>query len=208
MKIIPTILLVTTTILTAYTTKAQTFKEPIAYQLKNGMNIIISENNRSPKAYSSFTLDVNAFEARKDGVVELLNAILNEHVGENSTISFKDNSGRLATATADLDQDLSYMANLIQNTILDQNSFDTAKAKLLASLKAQDYNYDQTVNENSIKALTLTDVAFFYNQISPEMTYLTIAGDVEVKNARAAAKKAFGNWTNMQQREIELTSIK
>ena len=151
---------------------------------------------------------MNAFEARKDGVVELLNAILNEHVGENSTISFKDNSGRLATATADLDQDLSYMANLIQNTILDQNSFDTAKAKLLASLKAQDYNYDQTVNENSIKALTLTDVAFFYNQISPEKTYLTIAGDVEVKNARAAAKKAFGNWTNMQQREIELTSIK
>ena len=208
MKIIPTILLVTTTILTAYTTKAQTFKEPIAYQLKNGMNIIISENNRSPKAYSSFTLDVNAFEARKDGVVELLNAILNEHVGENSTISFKDNSGRLATAAADLDQDLSYMANLIQNTILDQNSFDTAKAKLLASLKAQDYNYDQTVNENSIKALTLTDVAFFYNQISPEKTYLTIAGDVEVKNARAAAKKAFGNWTNMQQREIELTSIR
>lgn len=39
--------------------------EPVGYRLGNGMNIIISENSRSPKAYSSFTLDAKAFEGKK-----------------------------------------------------------------------------------------------------------------------------------------------
>lgn len=195
MNKIKTILLSSLTILSIYTAKAQTFKEPVSYTLKNGMNIIISENDRSPKAYSSFTLDAKAFEGKKDGVVELLNAVLNEKVEKNSNISFKDNSGKLATAGTNLDQDLTTMASLIQNATLDQKTFNTAKAKLITSLKLQDYDYDQTVNENSINALTLADVQNFYSQISPEKTFLTIAGDVELNTAKASAKKAFGNWS-------------
>jgi len=182
-------------ILSVYTVKAQTFKEPVGYKLKNGMNIIISENDRSPKAYSSFTLDATAFKDKKDGVVELLNAVLNENVSKNSNISFNDNSGKLATSNTDLDKDLSAMAALVQNATIDQKTFNTAKAKLLTSLKLQDYDYDQTVNEKSVNALTLADVQDFYSQITPEKTFLTIAGDVELSTAKTAAKKAFGNWT-------------
>lgn len=181
-------------LLSMYASKAQTFKEPIAYQLKNGMNILISENSRSPKAYSSFTLDASAFETKKDAVVELLNGVLNASAAEHANISFNDNSGKLATAPANLIQDLSAMANIIQHAVLDQSSFDKAKNKLLLSLKEQDYNYDQTVNEHSVNALTLTDVTLFYNQISPEKTYLTIAGNVQTKTAKIAVKKAFGEW--------------
>ena len=195
MNKIKTTLLSSLMILSIYSAKAQTFKEPVSYTLKNGMNIIISENDRSPKAYSSFTLDAKAFEGKKDGVVELLNAVLNEKVEKNSNISFKDNSGKLATASTNLDQDLTTMASLIQNATLDQKTFNTAKAKLITSLKLQDYDYDQTVNENSINALTLADVQSFYSQISPEKTFLTIAGDVELNTAKASAKKAFGNWS-------------
>jgi predicted Zn-dependent peptidase len=206
MNKIKTIALSTLSILSVYTAKAQTFKEPVGYKLKNGMNIIISENDRSPKAYSSFTLDAKAFEGKKDGVVELLNAVLNENVIKNPNISFKDNSGKLATATADLDKDLTTMASLIQNATIDQKTFDAAKAKLMASLKSQDYDYDQTVNEKSINALTLEDIKSFYSQISPEKTFLTIAGDVELSSAKLSAKKAFGNWNKTQ--EITLTSAK
>lgn len=194
MNTIKTITLSALIILSAFTANAQSFKEPVAYKLKNGMNIIISENDKSPKAYSSFTLDSKSFEDKKDGVVELLNAVLNESVSKNANISFKDNSGKLATANADLDQDLTKMAALIQNATIDQKTFNVAKAKLITSLKLQDYDYDQTVNENSINALTLADVQNFYNQISPEKTFLTIAGDVELATAKASAKKAFGNW--------------
>jgi len=194
MNTIKTIALSTLSLLSVYTAKAQTFKEPVDYKLKNGMNIIISENDRSPKAYSSFTLDAKAFENKKDGVVELLNAVLNESVAKNANISFKDNSGKLATSNSDLEQDLTKMAALIQNATLDQKTFDTAKAKLITSLKLQDYDYDQTVNEKSINALTLADVQSFYNQISPEKTFLTIAGDVQLSTAKASAKNAFGSW--------------
>eukprot|EP01012_Entosiphon_sulcatum_P015011 TRINITY_DN20044_c0_g1_i1.p1 TRINITY_DN20044_c0_g1~~TRINITY_DN20044_c0_g1_i1.p1 ORF type:complete len:207 (+),score=28.45 TRINITY_DN20044_c0_g1_i1:139-759(+) len=185
-------------ILGALTTKAQTFKEPVGYKLKNGMNIIISENDRSPKAYSSFTLDSKAFEGKKDGVVELLNAVLNERVSKNANISFNDNSGKLATASADLDKDLTEMASLIQKATIDQKTFNTAKAKLITSLKAHDYDYDQSVNETSINALTLADVQNFYSQISPEKTFLTIAGNVELNAAKSSAKKAFGNWSKTE----------
>ena len=206
MNKIKTITLSTVAILSVYTAKAQTFKEPVGYKLKNGMNIIISENDRSPKAYSSFTLDAKAFNTKKDGVVELLNAVLNENVSKNENISFKDNSGKLATSSNDLEKDLTKMASLIRNATIDQKTFNTAKAKLLASIKLQDYDYDQTVNENSINALTFDDVKNFYNQISPEKTFLTIAGDVELNTAKASAKKAFGNWNRTQ--EPALTAAK
>jgi len=194
MNTIKTITLSVLILLSVYNVNAQTFKEPVGYKLKNGMNIIISENDKSPKAYSSFTLDAKAFEDKKDGVVELLNAVLNESVGKNANINFKDNSGKLATTNSDLEQDLVKMAALIQNATLDQKTFNTAKAKLITSLKLQDYDYDQTVNENSINALTLADVQSFYNQISPEKTFLTIAGDVQLSTAKTSAKNAFGNW--------------
>jgi len=197
MNKIKTITLLSVAILSIYTANAQTFKEPVGYKLKNGMNIIISENNKSPKAYSSFTLDTQAFNEKKDGVVELLNAVLNETVSKNKSISFKDNSGKLATASTDFERDLTEMAFLIQSATIDQKTFNIAKAKLLTSIKLQDYDYDQTVNENSINALTLADVQDFYSQISPEKTFLTIAGDVELNTAKASAKRAFGNWNRI-----------
>ncbi|QXU39970.1 hypothetical protein [Pedobacter sp. D749] len=206
MNRIKTIAILAFAIFSAYTAGAQTFKEPVSYKLKNGMNIIISENNRSPKAYSSFTLDAQAFSNQKDGVVELLNAVLNENVCKNANISFKDNSGKLATASADLGKDLTEMASLIRNATIDQKTFNIAKAKLITSLQANDYDYDQSVNENSINALTLADVKSFYSQISPEKTFLTIAGDVELNTAKASAKKAFGNWNRIQ--EPALTAAK
>ncbi|WP_426330159.1 hypothetical protein [Pedobacter sp. R-06] len=173
--------------------------EPVGYRLGNGMNIIISENSRSPKAYSSFTLDAKAFEGKKDGIVELFNAVLNENTGKSPNISFKDNSGRLATSSTDFDKDLALMASLIRNAVLDQKDFNAAKAKLIASLKSQDYDYDQTVNEKSVNALSLEDIKNFYDRISPEKTFLTIAGDIDLSSARSSAKKAFGNWNKMQE---------
>jgi predicted Zn-dependent peptidase len=115
MNKIKAIVLLALSIQSIYTAKAQTFKAPVGYKLKNGMNIIISENDRSPKAYSSFTLDAKAFKDKKDGVVELLNAVLNENVSKNPNISFNDNSGKLATDNTDLDKDLSAMASQNRN---------------------------------------------------------------------------------------------
>ncbi|KLT65684.1 insulinase family protein [Pedobacter sp. BMA] len=204
MNTIKTLLLTSLSIFTIVTSNAQSFKEPVAFKLKNGMNIIVSENTRSPKAYASFTLDAKDFEGKKAGVVELLNAVLNENVAKNSNISFKDNSGKLAVATANLDEALSAMAALIQHASINQQNFNAAKAKLLTSIKAKDYDYDQSVNEESISALSLSDVKAFYAEVSPEKTYLTIAGDVELNNAKASAKKAFGNWATYSNQESSI----
>ncbi|WP_316806395.1 insulinase family protein [Pedobacter agri] len=178
---------------------AQTFKEPVSFKLKNGMNIIVSESNRSPKAYASFTLDNKAFSNKKDGIVEMLNAVLNENATKNSVLNFRDNGGKLAVPAIDFDKELTNMASILQNANIDQQTFNTAKAKLLTSIKLQDYDYDQTVNETSIGNLTLNDVKEFYNEISPEKTYLTIAGNIELDAAKIAAKKAFATWNNHKQ---------
>jgi len=86
------------------------------------------------------------------------------------------------------------MANVIKHLNIDQKTFDLAKSKLMASLKAMDYDYDSSVNENSISALSLADVQDFYNQITPAKTFITIAGNVNTAEARVSAKKAFGEW--------------
>jgi len=182
-------------ILSAYTSNAQNgMKEPFDYTLKNGMKIIVSENSKSTGAFSSFTLDTKAFHAKKDGIVELLNAVLNENVNENDHILFRDNSGRLSTNNSNLENGLTEMGALIQNATINEKTFNNGKAKLLTSLKMQDYDFDQTVNERSVMALTLADVQAFYKEISPEKTYLTVAGAVELETAKAAVQKAFGNW--------------
>lgn len=195
MNTIKTILFSSLLILTSLSSNAQKgLKEPITFKLKNGMNIIISENGNSPKAYASFTLDSQYFQNNKDGIVVLLNAVLNESMLNNNNISFKDNSGKLSTSKADFDNSLLTMATFLENPTLNQKVFNQAKSKLLLSIKLQDYDYDQSVNENSINSLSLTDVKEFYSQIIPEKTYLTIAGNVEISASKASAKKAFGNW--------------
>ncbi|MFW0716696.1 hypothetical protein [Pedobacter sp. N23S346] len=166
------------------------------------MKIIISENSHSKGAFSSFTLDSKSFQNKKDGIVELLNAVLNESVVKNDNIVFKDNSGRLSTKNADLSQELTKMAAVIQNATINQKTFNIGKAKLLTSLKLKDYDFDQTVNEKSISALSLLDVQAFYNEISPEKTFLTVAGDVNLANAKVAVKNAFGNWKKSGIHEI------
>ncbi|MCZ4245305.1 insulinase family protein [Pedobacter punctiformis] len=202
MSILKKILFTTIIILSVYSSQAQiSFKEPVSYKLKNGMNIIISENNQSAKAFSNFTLDTRNLKNRKDGVIELLMTMIGEGTGKNNNISFKDRTGNISTITANFDEELQNMAAAIQNISFSQNTFNTAKAKLMLSLKAQDYDYDQTVNENSIMALSLADVTDFYNQITPSNFYLTVAGDVHTDEAKTSVKKAFGNWNKKIQKD-------
>ncbi|WP_316802780.1 insulinase family protein [Pedobacter nototheniae] len=203
------ILFTTLITLTLYTGFAQNrFKEPVSYKLKNGMNIIISENDNSEQAYSSFTLDKNAFKNKKDGIVELLNAVLNEGLEKNRGISFRDNSGALSVSKTDFENSLQVMAKIIINTNLTKNTFDIAKAKLLMSLKTQDYDYDETVTAKSIAALSLMDVQEFYNQITPNRTYLTLAGNINTDEAKTAAKKAFGNWNKEIKKTVTIMETK
>lgn len=199
MNTIKTVILSLITLLFTSSINAQSLKEPVNVKLKNGMNIIVSENDRSENAYASFTLDNIAFSNKKDGVVELLNAVLNENVKNKKQLSFSDRSGKLSASPELFDQELSEMAAVLQHANIDQKTFNTAKARLLTSLKQNDYDFDQTVNEASISALSLADVNAFYHDINPENCFLTIAGAVKISSAKEAAKKSFGNWNVSKQ---------
>ncbi|WP_443943919.1 insulinase family protein [Pedobacter sp. AW1-32] len=201
MNTIKTILLSSLTLLSLYNANAQSMKEPVAFKLKNGMNVIVSENSQSAKAYSSFTIDRSAFDTKKDGVLELFIAVLNESVDEKNSIQFTARSGRLNTTNSNLDADLTEMSKSIKAPKIDESVFEAAKTSLLAKVKANKSDYDQSVNTQSVSALSLSDVTDFYNQITPENTYLTIAGNVELATAKDAAKKAFGNWVKTPSRE-------
>jgi len=46
----------------------------------------------------------------------------------------------------------------------------------------------------------------FYNEISLEKIFLTIAGDVNTVSAKASVKKAFGLWNTNKVYQNEVTS--
>lgn len=205
MSILKKVLFTAISILSVYASQAQiTFKQPVSYKLKNGMNVIISENNQSSKAYSNFTLDTRSLKNRKDGVAELLVAMMGESAEKNENINFKDRTGNMTTTNANFDEELQNLSAAVQNITLNQKNFNNAKAKLMLSLKTQDYDYDGTVNENSVMALSLSDVTDFYNQITPANFYLTVAGNVHADDAKTSIKKAFSNWNKKTQKDHDI----
>ncbi|WP_443939746.1 hypothetical protein [Pedobacter sp. MW01-1-1] len=187
-------------------TKAQTtFKEPVNFKLKNGMTVLVSENDKSANTFASFTLNETDFTSKKDGIIELTNGVINESVDANIQARFNDNSGKLSTSATNFEQDLAKFSQLIQDAKINQQTFDAAKSKLLASLKSHSYDYDQTVNEKSIQALTLNDVQEFYAQITPEKAFLTVVGNISANAVKNSTKKTFGNWVVSKETSNTLT---
>ncbi|NRF37654.1 insulinase family protein [Pedobacter foliorum] len=92
---------------------------------------------------------------------------------------------------------LSIFAKSIQEPALNQTSFETALATVIASVNARERYYPETITESSLKALTLNDIkAYYARNIIPSNTYLTIAGNISASEAKALARKSFGAWNN------------
>ena len=195
---IKNILTVVITIVTVQLANAQssTMKEPVSFKLSNGLTVIVAENKNVTKVHSSLTNDI--VNDNQAGVQHVLTAMLNHATG-NSGINYNENGGHLMASTADFGDALSVLSASIQVPTLNQAIFEKAKATVIASVKGKKQYYQAHVTEASLEKLTLKDVKAFYNSnITPAKTYLTIAGNISVVEAKNLAEKSFASWSETQ----------
>lgn len=168
-------------------------KNPVSYTLKNGMTIIIAENQATPKVYANLSFEAaKVYIAEKAAVQEVTITLLNQQLTAlDAGLSYSDKGLNLATTSAGLEAALQTMYAYIKAPGFTEAALAKAKAEVLAHLTAQDKYFPETVNAASLNKLSLTDVNAYYNEINePARTFLTIVGNINPAAAKNYTKTA------------------
>jgi predicted Zn-dependent peptidase len=165
-----------------------TMKDPVSFKLKNGIEVVVAENIGMGKVFASVKIegeDLNTNAA----VSEVLTKILTEGASAKGKVVFANSlkeiapklsvtadEANVAADAEDFENAFLVMSSALQETVIDQATLDQ-------------------VNKTTKQSASLAEVKTFYNkQITPSRTYVTIAGNISVAQAKALAKKAFGEW--------------
>ncbi len=109
---------------------------------------------------------------------------------------------------------LDMMTDVLYNPSFPVEELDKLKKQTLSGLAAQkddpgaiasnvqgvvlygiDHPYGELTTEETVNNITMEDCKSFYNQyFTPEIAYLAIVGDINVKEAKKLVKKYFGKW--------------
>ena len=130
--------------------------KPKEFKLKNGIKVLVVENNKLPRINYSLRFDRNpVVEGEKAGVISLLGSMLgngttsiskddfNEEVdflGASVNVGF--GSGFAFTLTKNNERVLELFSDAIINPLLTEEEFEKEKEKLLEGLKAQKKDID------------------------------------------------------------------
>lgn len=165
-----------------------TMKDPVSFKLKNGIEVVVAENIGMGKVYASVKIEGEMPESNA-AVAEALTNILTERASAKGKVVFanrlkevapkvsvKTDEANVAADAADFENAFLVMSSALQEREIDQDTVDQ-------------------VNRNAKQAVSLSELKTFYNkQIIPSRTYITIAGNISVAQAKVLAKKAFGDW--------------
>ena len=119
-----------------------------------------------------------------------------------------------ASLTKHQDALLSLMTDVLYNPSFPEEELEKLKKQTLSGLAAQkdepgsiasnvrsvvlygkDHPYGELTTEETVSKITLDDCKGFYKQyFTPEIAYLAIVGDINVKDAKKLVKKYFGKW--------------
>jgi zinc protease len=150
--------------------------------------------------------------------IEGLGGSLDSYGGNNS---FGVNAEVLST---DFDQGLDLMADVILNPLMPEGSLEREKEVQLATIRAQrdhmlqsaskgmrrklfgarGYGLDVTGNEKSVRAATRDHLLAFYKRLAvPNNCVISVYGDINAAEARAAIEARFGPWQRAEPIKIE-----
>ena len=131
-------------------------EKPKEFKLKNGIKVLVVENNKLPRVNYSFRFDRNPiFEGEKAGVLTLLGSMLgngtttiskdefNEEVdflGASINVGF--GSASAFTLTKNTERVLELFSDAIINPLLTNEEFDKEKEKLIEGLKSNKKSID------------------------------------------------------------------
>lgn len=173
--------------------QSSAMKDPVSFTLKNGMTIIIAENEATPKVFANLSFEAaDRYQADKAAVQEVLTTLMDQQLtAMDAGLSYSDKGVNLATHRDNFENALQTLYTYISAPSFDQDALLKAKATVLAHLTAQDKYFPETVNKNSLARLTLEDVSAYYNEINkPAQTVLTVAGNITPAIAKSYTKKA------------------
>lgn len=129
-------------------------------------------------------------------------------------ISFSSSSASASSLTKYQDQLLTLFSDLLLNPVFPQAELDKLKKQALSGIASskddpnaimanvsdvilygKDSPYGEIETEASVKNIGLEDVQHYYNTYyKPNIAYLAIVGDIDVKQAQDLVKKYFGGW--------------
>ena len=132
------------------------FGTPKTFKLKNGIQVLIVEDNKLPVVTYSLRIDRNPIiEGEKVGVSSILSAMLGngtknipkdeyneevEFLGASVSVTFRGGSAN--TLTKNNDRVLELWADAIINPLFSEDEFKSEKKKLIESLKSDVNNID------------------------------------------------------------------
>lgn len=156
--------------------------KPQTFELKNGLKVMVVENNKLPRVSYNLTLDNAPYaEGDKKGVADLTSSLIGSGTKKMSKDIFNEEvdflganigfsaSGAYASGLSKYsDRILELMADGALNSVFTQEEFDKEKAKLIEGLKTQ---------EKSVQAVAgrVEDV-LVYGKNHPSGEYLTEEG--------------------------------
>jgi zinc protease len=156
-----------------------TIKDPVIYNLPNGLTVLIVENHKVPKVRASFTIDAGPItEGAKAGAMDLMGGMLNEGTTNMSKEKFDEavdmigadvgissNGGNVAALTRYFEKAFMLMADGIKNPSFPQASFEKLKSQSITGIKS---------NEKSAKVISSRVAnALSYGKNSPMGEFTT-----------------------------------
>lgn len=153
--------------------------KPQTFELKNGLKVMVVENNKLPRVSYNLTLDNAPYaEGDKKGVADITSALIgsgtkkmskdvfNEEIDFlGANIGFSANGAYASGLSKYSDRILELMSDGALNSVFTQDELDKEKAKLIEGLKTE---------EKSVSAVAgrVEDV-LFYGKTHPRGEYLT-----------------------------------
>ncbi len=169
-------------------------KAPISFKLKNGVTVVVAQNEGLGKIYSRLTIENQSSDSQKVATQVLENFFnhkankFNESMATNGkpvsqvTMSLKE--ANTATNISTFEQTLSFVSNAFINPEITKEAFNEMKNQY-------------TGEKADLESITLKDLQEVYNKnFKAADAYITIAGDITPSEARVIALKVFGGWKN------------
>lgn len=166
--------------------------KPQTFELKNGLKVLVVENNKLPRVSFNLSLDNAPYaEGDKKGVAALTSSLMgngtptmpkdkfNEEVDFlGANIGFSLNGASASGLSKYTDKILSLMVDGALNSVFTQEELEKERVKLIEGLKS---------NENSVAAVAgRVENALFYGKSHPNGEYLT---EETIKNVTLADVK-------------------
>ncbi len=127
-------------------------KDPVIYNLANGMTVLVVENHKLPRVRASLFIDYGpVYEGKKAGLLDMMGGMLGEGTTNlpkdkfdeavdmiGADVSLSASGGSAGALTRYFDKAFNLMADGLKNPAFPQESFDKLKSMTLTGLKTEE----------------------------------------------------------------------